>query len=100
MQRQWIKESREFHNLTAELGDNMPYKTLGSFMRASRSNSESFQEYKKAIFSVSEQVASSKRDSYIRPMKYKKRFVESSEYRKKVNSSFSSFNKETKSTIV
>ena len=98
--RQLIRESREYDRFKTYYGEDNPYKTLGGFRRAYRSNSEPFQEHKKAIPSVSEQVASSKRDSYIRPMKYKKSFVESSEYRKKVNSSFTSFNKETKSTIV
>ena len=40
--RQLIKESREFHNLTAELGDNMPYQTLGGFRRASRAKSDEY----------------------------------------------------------
>lgn len=61
LQRQWIKESREFHNLTAELGDNMPYKTLGSFRRASRSKSE---EYVRIYREITE-LGSAKKDEKI-----------------------------------
>lgn len=39
LQRQWVDESREFHKLQDTLGDQMPYKNIGSFRRARRSNS-------------------------------------------------------------
>ncbi len=61
LQRQWIKESREFHNLTAELGDNMPYKTLGSFRRASRSKSDKYVRIHRDIT----EVGSAKKDEKI-----------------------------------
>ena len=37
--RQLVDEKREFDNLTAELGSNMPYKTIGGFRRARREGS-------------------------------------------------------------
>ena len=43
LQRQWIKESREFHEAKALYGDNMPYQTLGGFRRASRSGSPQYE---------------------------------------------------------
>lgn len=43
LQRQWIKESREFHEAKALYGDDMPYQTLGGFRRASRSGSPQYE---------------------------------------------------------
>ena len=43
LQRQWIKESREFHEAKALYGEDMPYQTLGGFRRASRSGSPQYE---------------------------------------------------------
>ena len=42
LQRQWIKESREFHYLKNTMGEQMPYQTLGGFRRASRAKSDGY----------------------------------------------------------
>lgn len=41
--RQWRNELNEFNSLKATLGNDMPYTTIGSFRRAKRANSPTYQ---------------------------------------------------------
>lgn len=52
LQRQWIKESREFHEMQAYFtskGENPPYSTIGAFRRSYRAEKDSL-AYEKAHF--------------------------------------------------
>ncbi len=61
LQRQWVDESREFHRLKDTLGDQMPYKNIGSFRRARRAKSETYMRMHRDIT----ELGSAKKDGQI-----------------------------------
>ncbi len=61
LQRQWVDESREFHRLQDTLGDQMPYRNIGSFRRARRAKSETYMRMHRDIT----ELGSAKKDGQI-----------------------------------